>query len=241
MRFHCITDATGQKRYKATPEYSSWKSMRDRCLSGKHKAYERYAGRGITICDEWVNDFERFAADMGPRPVGCTLERLDNSKGYEPGNCAWRTRKEQQNNTRSNRYLTRGEVTKTMKQWCEELGLNYGKLRARAQKNKSLDLNTLIDELLTSVGPRPTLEHLLDGRSGTHGYESGKVAWLLPGDRRSSMKKIMVTHEGVTRGLKEWTDVLGLNYYTAWDRIKQQKIDPLVALGLVPARNEGNR
>lgn len=89
-----------QPRRWGTPEYNSWKAMRSRCLSPKHEAYGRYTGRGITICERWLNSFDAFLADMGPRPEGLTLERVDNERGYEPANCVWATRKAQAVNRR---------------------------------------------------------------------------------------------------------------------------------------------
>jgi len=70
------------------PGYNSWKSMRQRCLDSNHDGYERYGGRGITICDRWLHSFENFLADMGPKPgPEYSIERKDVDGNYEPGNC----------------------------------------------------------------------------------------------------------------------------------------------------------
>lgn len=84
----------------ASPEYSSWQAMKNRCLNPKAEDYRYYGGRGITVCPQWLG-FDAFLADMGRRPTPKhTLERQDVDGNYEPGNCCWATRKEQSRNRR---------------------------------------------------------------------------------------------------------------------------------------------
>lgn len=84
-----------------TSTYKSWKNMKERCYLKTRKDFHLYGGRGIAVCDRWFSSFESFLADMGERPDGASLDRVDANGNYEPGNCKWATRSEQRLNQRS--------------------------------------------------------------------------------------------------------------------------------------------
>ena len=103
-------------------EYTVWAQMKDRCSNQNHKFYNRYGGRGIKVCNEWLK-FENFYKDMGERPNGKTLDRINNNKGYYKENCKWSTMKEQCRNTRRNKFITYKNQTLCLAEWAEKLGL----------------------------------------------------------------------------------------------------------------------
>lgn len=118
-----------------TPEHLAWQQMRRRCCKPGSKSYGDYGGRGITVCDKWMNSFEAFFADVGKRPSpGHTLDRIDVNGNYEPGNVRWATKIEQANNTRANRVLTVGGETMTMSQWARRVGRSAGLIHWRLNK-----------------------------------------------------------------------------------------------------------
>lgn len=139
---HCDTwstlDPNPQRRrhgLRCKREYDVWTAIKQRCNNPNCNAYENYGGRGITICDAWNEDFLAFFNDMGKRPSPKhTIERIDNSKGYEPSNCKWATRSEQAANRRNNRLLTHLGKTLTVKEWSEETGINYRTIMTRLSK-----------------------------------------------------------------------------------------------------------
>lgn len=121
-----------QHRMFGTPEYESWAHMKSRCYREKDARYSDYGGRGITVCDRWVDSFMSFFDDMGKRPSSNhSLDRINNELGYYKENCRWATKAQQNRNTRQNRYLTYNGKTQSMPDWCDELKLDYNIIRDR--------------------------------------------------------------------------------------------------------------
>jgi hypothetical protein len=146
-------------------EYNSWLAMRHRCRNPKLKWFCNYGGRGIEVCDRWYDSFETFLDDMGKRPDGHSLERIDNDGNYEPGNCRWATRAEQSANqrprkkkiiirvkrarsktrvgsgpktTNANVFTYNGESL-TLPQWAKRLGLTRSALHGRIKRGYTIE------------------------------------------------------------------------------------------------------
>ncbi len=134
-----------------SPLHRLWTGMRQRCNNPNSQHYSYYGGRGISICERW-NTFESFAEDMGERPEGLTIERIDNNGNYEPGNCRWASMAEQQLNTRRNRLLTHKGITQCLTVWAETIGVSDGCLRHRLIAGWTLE--AALEEPL-SPGVRP--------------------------------------------------------------------------------------
>ena len=119
--------------------YGSWVAMKCRCTNSKHVAYKHYGGRGIAVCARWFESFENFLADMGDRPLGFTLDRINPDGDYEPGNCRWVLPKIQGNNRRSNRLLNHHGISLTLSEWADLTGLKKTTLRERLRRGWSLE------------------------------------------------------------------------------------------------------
>ncbi len=113
------------------PNFSIWWHMIQRCHNPKDTSFFKYGAKGIRVCLRWRHDLRAFISDMGNRPKGLTLDRIDGTKGYTPKNCRWATYKEQNRNRKDNRLITcRGQI-KTMAEWADISTVKYGTIKQR--------------------------------------------------------------------------------------------------------------
>jgi len=128
---------------KESPEHYVWRTMVARCCNHRAKDYARYGGRGITVCDRWL-EYRWFLEDMGSRPSGNhSLDRIDNNGGYSPTNCRWATRSEQQKNKTTTRRYTNGEFIGTPSECAAFLGISRAVAAYRLKHWGSFERNTV--------------------------------------------------------------------------------------------------
>lgn len=119
--------------FRDTPTYVSWASMLNRCRNKKSPSYRNYGGRGITYCKTWSN-FENFLKDMGERPLGQSLDRIDVNGDYCLENCRWATPFEQARNRTNSKFVTMGKESKLLLEWCEEYKISEKTVRSRIKR-----------------------------------------------------------------------------------------------------------
>lgn len=116
-----------------SPEYHSWASMIQRCTNPNRDFWKDYGGRGIKVCDRWRGSFEDFLADMGPRPAGTTLDRIDVDGDYSLENCRWATTREQATNSRRTTKVEIDGEIKPLVTWCSDLDISINTVRDRVK------------------------------------------------------------------------------------------------------------
>ncbi len=154
------TRTHGQSRCnegQGTPEYETWRSMLARGRGTNKRGRHNYAERGITVCQRWIDSFEDFLIDMGPKPSpNHSIDRIDNNGNYEPGNCRWATKKQQDRNRRTNRLLTLNGKTMCLVEWAESLGVT-----SQTIINRLDTYGWCLEEALTlPKGSKPTCRNL---------------------------------------------------------------------------------
>lgn len=154
------------------PLYSTWSGMISRCYHASCKAYKDYGARGIIVCERWRikgQGFRNFVEDMGERPEGHSLDRIDNDGNYEPSNCKWSTRKEQQRNQRCTRKITIEGVTYIARELAEKYGFKADTLMERAKVCKTFE--ELVDKkkrVFKGIGKKAGLASGAKKRAMTH-------------------------------------------------------------------------
>lgn len=117
---------------KNTPEYTSWQLMKDRCYNKNNKTFEYYGGKGITVCDRWINNPQAFFDDMGKKPSkNHTIDRIDCNGNYSKENCRWATKSEQSRNRTDSKMLTIDGITKHLADWADYYNIQYKQVYKR--------------------------------------------------------------------------------------------------------------
>lgn len=141
----CLTcQAAGMRRFKnKRPLYDIWKKMIQRCYDPTFKDWNIYGGRPgnpVTVCERWMLSYEDFESDMGRRPsMQHTIDRIDGTKGYEPGNVKWSTATEQARNTSTNVFIEHRGLRLTIAEWAERYGFKYDTLFQRLNRGWSVE------------------------------------------------------------------------------------------------------
>lgn len=169
-----------------------WGNLKDRCLNPKSQMWSRYGGRGITVCDEWKNDyvaFEEWALANGYEK-GLSLDRIDNDGNYEPSNCRWATAKEQCRNRSNNRILTIDGESHCLSEWAEIVGINPMTINTRLRRGWS-----------------------------DHDAVYGRERVINRETYRNRVTNRLLTYKGETHCAVEWAEILGMNVNTIRGRL----------------------
>lgn len=114
-----------------TSTYNVWSGMIQRCHNDRARDFKNYGAKGIKVCERWRSDFLNFLADMGERPDGMSIDRIDNSGDYEPSNCRWATPKQQSRNKAKTMFLDHDGIRLPVAEWAEKVGLKRKILERR--------------------------------------------------------------------------------------------------------------
>jgi hypothetical protein len=206
--------------------------MKRRCYAKNDDAYPYYGARGITICDEWLADYEAFKAwSLGYGYADdLTIDRIDGDKGYSPDNCRWVTRKVQQNNLRSNRLITYEGETRTVSEWSEKVGIKAATLSGRLNYSGYSNERALTEptEIKHAIGEEAhTLTKWVDILGLKYSTVANRIsrgmdpAEALTKPVRKAARNYRYTFDGKTLTLKEWAALTGLSITTLHERIRR--------------------
>lgn len=220
-----IKDKNQKHSMSKTVEYQTWSSMMKRCYRNNNKSFRNYGGRGIKVCKRW-HDFINFYTDMGKRPDGHSLERIDNNGNYEPSNCCWTTRIKQARNKRTIKTITLNGETKSIPEWAEKLGLSAERINQRITRDNWDPIKALTTPIDNNYRIRFGYE--LNGETKTlsewgeqYGISAGTVyrrivdgklslleALTTPTDRKRGK---LITYNNETLNQKEWANKIGID------------------------------
>lgn len=211
--------------------YHIWRGIKERTLCITDKAYRNYGGRGITICDEWRNNFKTFYdwAMSNGYSDNLTIDRIDVNGNYEPTNCRWVNMKTQGNNRRTNRLLSYNGETMTMQEWSVKVGLSKETLSYRLNNGwnieEALQAKTKpYKKLITYCGETKSLQEWADTTGLTYSQIKQRIYkyhWSVEKalSTKENLNFRLVTLNGRTQSLKEWANDLGIKYKTVQKRI----------------------
>jgi len=144
----------GCTRNGASAEYQAWLDMKARCSNQNAQEWDRYGARGIKVCDQWRHSFEAFIADVGPRPSpDHSIDRIDTNGNYEPGNCRWATRKEQQRNRRCTTFVVFDGERLPLAELAERVGISRHSLKGRMRKGIGIEAAVALGPSSASRSP----------------------------------------------------------------------------------------
>lgn len=215
-----------------TPTYYSWKTMIQRCHNPKTRDYKRYGARGIFVCTEWRRSFARFLKEMGVRPEGTTLDRIDNNGPYRRDNCRWASTAQQHANTRQNRRIRIRERNLTLAEWTREKG--YGRSLIKGRLLKGWDPVVAVETppggirrntiSITHKGKTQNVRQWARELGIGYGLLSGRLrsGWRFDDAiKKPSLKTTpLITINGVSKPMKEWLKTLNMCRDTVQYRMK---------------------
>ncbi len=199
------------------PEYGIWIGIKRRCTNTNDPAYRYYGGRGIEMCERWVKSFAAFYEDMGPRPDGYEIDRINNDGNYEPGNCRWTTQQENARNKRNSRMLTHNRRTQNLIAWAEETGISAPLILHRMEIGWTVDeaLTIPAEKSLYTVGSKT---QTLDSWSEEYGIDYGLLisrlhqGWTLERSLSQPVRHFRrFSHDGLCLSLSQWSKRSGIS------------------------------
>jgi hypothetical protein len=244
----CLKVEHGKKLGKAaikhgmtgTTEYKTWLHMKDRCYNSSEKSYPHYGGRGITVCDEWRNSFEKFYEYMGNKPSPeHSIHRPENDGNYEPGNAVWATQEEQVRNRRNTKYMTYKGVEKPVAEWCNILGVNYDRVKHRLLEG--WDGDRAVDEEKNNEtryfewkGQKYTVVELAKKFGLSKPVLSNRInlGWSLEKalTEPTGKRDTLWLHNGENKTLKEWCKIYNVEYKNIHFKVTTKSMPLAVAL-----------